>query len=122
MLTNLIAQINLPNPEGIGNYAIKEGYGRPGDGTDALTNYIVLLWRTLIMVGALTTILFLLWGAVDWITAGGDQGKIESARKKMTGAVIGLIILASSIALVEFVGNLVGLSLLEITFPTADNL
>lgn len=106
----LIAQIYNP--------ALRPKFGgTPGDGTGALTEYIVLLWRTLILVGGLATLLFLLWGALDWILAGGDEGKVADARKKMTGAVIGLTILAASVAIVQLVGALIGLDLLDICFP-----
>ena len=106
----LLAQIYNP--------ALKPKFGgSPGDGVGALTEYIVLLWRTLILVGGLAALLFLLWGALDWIMAGGEEGKVSDARKKMTGAVIGLTILAASVAIVQLVGSLIGLDLLDICFP-----
>ncbi len=109
-LLTLLTQIHNP--------VLTPGYGgRAGDGTAALTNYIVLLWRALIMVGNLVALLFLLWGALDWIMAGGEEGKVSSARKKMTGAVVGLAILAASVAIVQLVGSLFGLNLLNICIP-----
>lgn len=112
MLT-LLAQV----PPELNNPVLPTQFGSGGSG--ALTEYIVLLWRTLILVGGLATLLYLLWGAVDWIISGGDQGKVESARKKMTHAVIGLMILAASVAIVGFVGSIVKLDLLRPSFPTA---
>lgn len=117
--SRLIAQItnpvvNVPGAEG-------NAYEKATTGV-LLAEYIALFWRTLITLGALATILFLLWGALDWITAGGDQGKIESARSKITQGIIGLTILAGSVAIVEFIGRLLGFSLLELTFPTPDQI
>ena len=37
---------------------------------------------------------YLIWGAIDWITSGGDKAKYESARNKITYALIGLAIMA----------------------------
>ena len=119
-MLQLIAQLTNPSidlPGGIDGGTATNEAARSGA---LLASYIALFWRTLIILGGLATILFLLWGAIDWITAGGEQGKIESARKKMTGAIIGLAILAASVAIVELVGNLIGLDLLELTFPTPD--
>jgi hypothetical protein len=111
-MLHLVAQIRNPVlPDGYGG-------GRAGDGVSALTGYIILLWRTLILVGGMAALLFLLWGAIDWIISGGDQGKVDSARKKMTSAVIGLTILASSVAIVELISTLTGYDLLLIEFPT----
>ncbi|MEO8581543.1 MAG: hypothetical protein ABI425_03075 [Patescibacteria group bacterium] len=102
----------------ISNPVLQPNYGGgTADKAAAFTNYIVLLWRTLIIVGGLATLLFLIWGAVDWILAGGEEAKIAGARKKMTGAVIGLALLAASVAIIELVGSLIGLDLLKICFP-----
>lgn len=112
LLPVLIAEIRNP--------VLQNGYGgQSGDGVRAFTSYIVLLWRTLIVLGGLATLLFLLWGALDWILAGGDEGKVTKARQKMTGAIIGLAILASSVVIVQLAGDLIGLDLLKISFPSA---
>jgi hypothetical protein len=42
-------------------------------------------------------------GGIEWITSGGDKGKTESARNKITAAVIGLVILAASWAILGLV-------------------
>ena len=96
---------------------IKFGSG----GTASFTEYIVLLWQTLILLGGLAALVYMLWGAVDWILSGGDQGKVESARKKMTTAVVGLAVLAASVAIVGFVGTIVQMDLLAPAFPTAED-
>lgn len=116
-MLNLIAQISNPVlPQGLG--------GNPEDATAAysgslLTDYIVRFWRTLIVLGGLAALLFFLLGAFDWITAGGDEGKVKSARQKITQGLIGLAILAASVALAEFFSFLLGFDLLELTFPRA---
>lgn len=87
-------------------------------GGNLLADYIAIFWRTLIVLGGLVTLLFLVWGALDWILAGGEEAKVSAARKKMTGAVIGMALLAASVVIVEFIGMILGFSLLKITFPT----
>lgn len=119
MNNNLLAQItnpviNIPGSEAQAADKAKSGV--------LLAEYIAVFWRTLIMLGGLATLLMLLWGALDWITAGGDEGKIKSARQKITQSIIGITILAGSVAIVEFVGSLIGFSLLELSFPTPDTL
>jgi hypothetical protein len=47
-----------------------------------------------ILVGVILTLAYLIWGAIDWIMSEGDKQKYETARNKITHAVIGLVILA----------------------------
>ncbi len=51
---------------------------------------------------------YLIWGGIEWITSGGEKGKTESARNKITAAVIGLIILAAAYAILTLTLQLLG--------------
>jgi hypothetical protein len=96
-------------------------YEQARDGT-LFTQYFVLLWRAAITIGALLVIVYFIWGAIDWISAGGDSGKLEKARQKIMHAAIGLIILVASFVIIGFIGELffgTEFSLLEVTIPSA---
>lgn len=67
-----------------------------------------LLTVTLGIVGLLVFI-YLIWGGIEWITAGGDKSKTESARQKLTNAVIGLAIVAAAFAISQVLGNFFGI-------------
>ncbi|MFH1895913.1 MAG: hypothetical protein ABH814_00350 [bacterium] len=47
-------------------------------------------------VGGLLTFSALLLGGIKYITAGGDDKAVQSAKKLLTNAIIGLVILLSS--------------------------
>jgi len=67
--------------------------------------------RLLKFVMAIATLLVfgqLIIGGLQWITSGGDKGKVEEARNKITAAVIGLIIVASSYAILQLALNFLG--------------
>ncbi len=76
------------------------------DGVNVATNASTLI-RTIItlviVVAALLTLFYLIMGAIAWITSGGDKGKVEEARNKITAAVIGLLILAAVWAIFQLV-------------------
>lgn len=80
---------------------------------------IATLWQTIILVGGLAFLLFFLQGGLTWITAGGDKGKIEEARGKITQGLIGLAVLAASYVIIKFIESAIGLNLLNISWPTA---
>src|SRR5690606_13303409 len=108
--------------EGITNPAI----GALGNNPDAAisgattTGYFVSLWRAAITIGGLMVLIFFIWGAIEWITSGGDSGKVASARNRITQAVIGMIILAGSFVLIGIIGQIFfpELNLLNPTLPS----
>jgi lipopolysaccharide/colanic/teichoic acid biosynthesis glycosyltransferase len=50
----------------------------------------------------------LIWGAIKWITSGGDKGKVDAARNTIVAAVIGLIVLLLSFVIINFAIQIVG--------------
>lgn len=82
--------------------------------------YFVFFWNGLISIGALMVLIFFIWGAIEWIGSGGDKGKVENARNRITQAVIGLIVLVGSYAIVGFLGEIFfgdTFSILQINVP-----
>lgn len=60
------------------------------------------------VLAALLVFMYLIWGGIEWITSGGDKGKTESARNKITAAILGLIVLAASYAILLIALNFIG--------------
>jgi hypothetical protein len=60
------------------------------------------------VIAALLVFFYLIWGGIEWITSGGDKGQTEKARNKITAAVIGLVILAASYAILTLVLRFLG--------------
>ena len=117
LVESVWAQIKNPVTGNLGNDADKASRG------ETFLGYFVMLWRTTMTIGAIIVIVQFIWGAVDWISSGGDKGKIESARNKITQAIIGLIILVSSFTILGYVGQIAfgnQFSILKLTFPTPD--
>lgn len=52
-----------------------------------------------ILVGALLALIFMVIASIQWITAGGDTGKIQKARDKFVQSIIGLAVVASTYAI-----------------------
>lgn len=86
----------------------------PGRGWAAnLGSLINSALNLVIIVALLLVFLYLILGGIQWITSGGDKGKTEEARNKITAAVIGIIILAAAYALVQFVAYILGFNDLQ---------
>ena len=63
----------------------------------------------LLTIAVLMALLYIIIGAFQWITSGGDKAKVESARNHIISAVIGLIIIALSFVIINVVISVLGL-------------
>jgi hypothetical protein len=102
----------------ITNVAVPGG-SSPDDSPKQFAITVATLWQTIILVGGLAFLLYFLQGGLTWITAGGDKGKIEEARGKITQGLVGLAILAASYVIIKFIETAIGMNLLNISWPTA---
>lgn len=81
--------------------------------TERLVNTIVSF---LTIIAGLAFFIYFMIGAISWLTAGGDTGKVDKAKSMMTNAAIGLIIIAAAFAITWIVGKVLGI---DITNPFA---
>jgi len=74
-----------------------------------------------IIISFIAAFFFLLQGGFQWVSSGGDEGKVESARNRITQAIIGLVIVVAVWALFGLVEDFLGVSVIgggEITLPS----
>lgn len=81
--------------------------------TKNLADIISLILSFLTVLAGLAFLLYFIFGGLQWTLAGGDQGKVDSAKKQMTNGAIGLIIVIVSYGIVAVIGSVVGLDILD---------
>lgn len=103
---------------------ISVGITAPNVGIIPTTPIGTILSNALIIIfifAALLVLFYLIWGAFDWITSGGDKEKVGSARKKIYAALIGFAILALAFLIVTVVGQILKINIFSLKFiPTLD--
>lgn len=112
-MTNLLAQ-RIYNPAlngAVGNLPSS------GKGTDIIQIFLSNGMTFAFGLGALVLIVMLLIGAYEYITAGGDKDALQRSTKRMTQAVIGLIILFSIYLIANVLGMLFGINILQLNIP-----
>lgn len=111
----------------VGAGIINPVIGTLGDNPQASTKgsifaeFLIIVWRALITIGALAVLVMFLWGAISWITSGGDNSKVQQARDKITQSVIGLVILVGAFFIISYLGQLFfgdAFDILNLTIPT----
>jgi hypothetical protein len=59
-----------------------------------------------LLFGGVVALFIVMWAGIRFIISGGDAKQIQGARSMMTYAIIGLIVVLSSYAIVFFIGFL----------------
>ncbi len=99
-----------------GNITTPGGY-QPGTGIEGSTSAVEKLISNILviltLVAGIAFALYFLLGGLNWITAGGDKGKIDKAKSMMTGGATGIIVVTVSYAIVWIVGKALGLDILN---------
>lgn len=83
---------------GTGNYGTTFGLG-----TADLESTVVNVVQWVLGFLGLVAVIMILIGGFQWMTAGGNEEKIASAKKIISAAVIGLIVVLLAWAIVIFV-------------------
>lgn len=80
-------------------------------------NYLEILISNVITlfftIGGLGFTIMILWGAVNWILSGGDKEKVASARRRITTAIIGLVLLSLTFVIMLVAGQILGINSLK---------
>ncbi len=112
-MKNQLAQINLGPLRGKGPLGLENV--QPGEAKPIFNQALSMI------IGVMTAIAFIwftfqfLFGAISILTSGGDKGKLESARNKLTTSIIGLIVVVAAIFLIQLVGSILGIQILDPT-------
>jgi len=76
--------------------------------------FLRTLLNIMLGIAGVASFIFLLWGGLQWILAGGDKEGTEKARKKITAALIGLAIVFSAYALLFILRTLFNIDLIAV--------
>lgn len=77
----------------------------------------------ILVVAFVLAFIMLLIGGIRWITAGGDEKAVGSARNMITAALIGLVIVLVAFALIRLIETFFDVKIISegVTIPTVKN-
>ncbi len=92
-------------------------------GIDNIVTVIRNVIRFILLIAFVLAFIFLIIGGIRWITAGGDEKGVERARGMITAALIGLVIVLVSYALIVLVQTFFGVNIISgnVTIPTVNS-
>lgn len=78
-----------------------------GDPATAASNLLTLGIRLFFIFAGVTALIWMLRGAFDYITSGGDKEKVSSAQQRIYNAVVGIFLLIGVLAIIATLEQLV---------------
>lgn len=102
------------------NPALKNVFGY-GEGADILAQLIANALKVVFSIAGVILLAMLLFGGIQWMTAGGDKEQLAKAQGRVTSALIGFLIFMSVFAIINFLAPALGfnfLQILKIEWPT----
>lgn len=102
-----IADIQVGPLQGVGKLAT------PSDPFGQFNNIISSIIAVMTVIAAIWFVFVFITGAIAWIGSGGDKAALESAKKRMINGLIGIIVVVAALFVIEILGNVIGLTILN---------
>ncbi len=100
-----LAQVSLGQIGGAGLGPFGES---AGDGITGITKLVSSVIGIMTVAAGIWFLFQFIIGGFNWINAGGDKAKLQSARDRLTNSLIGLIIVVASWAILALVSVFFG--------------
>lgn len=71
--------------------------------TGSLEELVNSIISVVLLAAGVLAVVYLIWGGLTYVTAGGDAEKASKGRVAITNAIIGIIIIIASFAIYRFV-------------------
>lgn len=107
----------LQRSQSLGGFLPNTSWGEGADQQDTLLSglegFLSMLIGLMTVVASIYFIFNFLLAAVSWVTAGGDAGKIQSARDRIIQSTIGLVIVVAAYGVIGLIGTVLGIEILQ---------
>ena len=105
---NKLADIQLAPDggfKGFGPLGLEGGESAPEVFTKFLSSAIGLIT----IIAIIWFVILMIMGAIGIMGSGGDKAALETARKRITTGVIGLVVVVAALFIVQLIGRLIGI-------------
>lgn len=111
-MKNLLAAGTIPIAPSNGFTGIGSGpLANPGTGNGPVTvfsNFVSGVIGVMTIVAIIWAVFSIITGAISIISSGGDKQALETARKKITTGIIGLIIVLVALLIIDLISYFLG--------------
>ncbi len=85
-----------------------------GTGITNFSNFISTAIGLMTIIAFIWFVFVIFTGAIGIISSGGDKNALESAKKKITTGVVGVVVVITAIFVMDLIGTVFGIRFLDI--------
>lgn len=79
---------------------VNQGPGGLNFAIPTFSDLLTFLIRFFFFIAGLAALIMMLWGALTWVTSGGEKEGVEKARDKIVAAIVGVIMIVVALAII----------------------
>ncbi len=105
-----------------GSCLVKSASDPDGAGVATLSCVWIVLQNIInsaLILSGVVAVVLIIWSGFQYVTSNGDKEKVDSARKRLTYAIIGLVFIFSSFMILKFISTFTGVGLDQLANPPA---
>jgi len=106
--------LTLPQGAGGKTVTVNAPAGIPTGGVAVVAKVVGNALTFMLIITVILTLVFLILGGMQWIRSGGDKQGLAAARARLTFAIIGLIVALGSFFIINVIGFVFKVNLLQI--------
>jgi hypothetical protein len=91
---------------------VDQNFSAAGRFTDTISKIIGVLTIS----AGIWFIVQMFTGAVQWLSSAGEKQALENAKKKISNAILGLLVVVMSYTIIGIVGSFMGLDILNLKY------
>lgn len=95
----LLASSAFAGP-GPADSAVQINTGTLGFAVPTFSDLLTFLVKFFFVIAGLAALFFLLWGALSWVTSGGDKDNVAAARGKIVSALVGVLVIIATLTVI----------------------
>lgn len=86
---------------------IQVDQGALGFNIPTFSDILTFMIRFFFVLAGIAALVMMLWGALAWVTSGGEKEGVQHARDKIVAAIVGVLLIVVALAIIWSMENIV---------------
>ncbi len=105
-----LISLKVPTGDGTSSIEIHPPAGIPHGAEFTISSLATKFVEVAMVIGVILSLIYMTYGGFYWLQSKGDKEKLDHARRIIVYSILGIIIMALSLVIVNFITSAVGVT------------